>query len=90
MSIYDEIKAERDYQDERWGHDIDDAFNTPWMWCAYIVQYATKWMVGTFAPLGQKTVDDFRTKMVKTAALAIAAIESIDRQREHDGKTFYE
>ena len=90
MNIYDEIQKEREYQDGQWGHKTDDTQNTPWMWAAYIALYSTKWMVGTFAPLGPKVTDDFRAKMVKTAALAIAAIESIDRQRAVAGRTFYE
>ena len=34
--------------------------------------------------------DDFRQRMIQVAALAVAAVESIDRQREENGKTFYE
>jgi hypothetical protein len=90
MSVYDEIKAERDYQDGRWGHTTDDTLNTPWMWVAYIAKYATLWMVGTFLPLKPAVVSDFRVKMIKTAATAVAAIESLDRQRAESGKAFYE
>jgi len=91
MNIYEEIKNERSYQDTKWGHVADDTLNTPWMWSSYIAQYATKWMAGTFLPLSSNTVDDFRKSMVKVASLAIAAIESIDRQRNSDNKiTFYE
>ena len=90
MAIYDEIKAERDYQDKRWGHKMDDTVNTPWMWTAYVALYASKWMVGSCAPLGATTVGAFRARMVKTAAICVAAVESIDRQRAADGKTFYE
>jgi len=90
MSVYDEIKKERDYQEERWGHDLDDSRNTPWMWAAYIGQYATRWMVGSFAPLKREVTNDFRTCMIKVATLAIAAVESLDRQREKDETAFYE
>ena len=90
MSIYEEIKSERDYQTQKWGNEVDDTKNTPWMWAAYIGQYATKWMVGSFLPLKSSVTDEFRTCMVKVATLAIATIESIDRQREENGKTFYE
>lgn len=88
--ILEEIKAEREYQVGKWGTKVDDADNTPWMWAAYIGQYATRWMVGTFLPLKRHVTDDFRTCMIKVATLALAAVESIDRQRENDGKTFYE
>jgi hypothetical protein len=89
-SIFAEIEIERAYQDTRWGTDKDDTLNTPWMWAAYIAGYATKWLAGTFLPLTPTVTDDFRAKMVKTAAIAVAAIESVDRQREANGKTFYE
>lgn len=87
--ILSEIESERTYQIEKWGNDTDDSLNTPWMWVAYISHYATKWMRGAFK-LGSNDVDDFRAKMIKTAAIAVAAVESIDRQRHRDGKTFYE
>lgn len=90
LKILDEIKAEREYQQEKWGDDTDDGLNTPWMWAAYIGQYATRWMVGSFLPLKTSVTDEFRKCMVKVATLAVAAIESIDRQREKNGKTFYE
>lgn len=90
MSIYDEIKAEHEYQDGKWGHETDDTLNTPWMWAAYISAYATKWMAGTFLPLGNVTTDAFRKGMIKVASLAVAAIESIDRQRSQNGKAFFE
>jgi hypothetical protein len=90
MSIYDEIRAEREHQQKRWGNEVDDTKNTPWMWAAYIAQYATRWMVGSFMPLGRATTDSFRGAMVKVASIAIAAVESIDRQRAANGSAFYE
>lgn len=89
-NILNEIRKEREYQKERWGNETDDTLNTPWMWASYIAQYATKWMAGTFAPLSSDTVNTFRKCMVKVATLAIAAIESIDRQRQENTQTFYE
>lgn len=89
-SVYDEIKAERRYQDSRWGHHVDDMNNTPWMWCAYIAGYSTRWMAGTFLPLKHSVTDSFRVAMIKTAAICVAAVESIDRQRVAKGHTFYE
>lgn len=90
INIYDEIKKERDYQQDRWGNVSDDTLNTPWMWVAYIVQYAGSWMSGSFLPLSKDSVDSFRKAMIKVATLAIAAIESVDRQRAANSKTFYE
>ena len=90
MSIYEEIKAEREYQETKWGTKVDDTRNTPWMWAAYIGQYATRWMVGSFPPLKRDVTNEFRTCMVKVATLAIAAVESLDRQREKNKTAFYE
>lgn len=90
MTVYDEIQAERDYQDSRWGTGSDDEQNTPWMWAAYIASYSTRWMAGSFMPLEYTIVSNFRAMMVKVAAIAVAAVESVDRQRAKDGKTFYE
>jgi hypothetical protein len=90
MSVYDEIQVERGYQDSRWGTANDDKFNTPWMWVAYIARYSTTWMNGQFLPVGDYAVNNFRASMVKVAAIAVAAVESIDRQRIVNGKTFYE
>lgn len=88
--LIDELKAEREYQVNKWGVKADDSLNTPWMWAAYIGQYATKWMRGTFLPLKPDVTDEFRNCMLKVATLAIAAIESIDRQRATEKATFYE
>lgn len=90
QNIFDEIQKERGYQKDRWGNEADDTQNTPWMWAAYITQYATRWMAGTFLPLGGDVTTTFRNCMVKVACLAVAAIESVDRQRAAKGKTFYE
>lgn len=89
-NVFHEVAAERNYQDSKWGHGSDDTLNTPWMWVAYITAYSTKWMKGTFTPLSKEIADDFRTKMIKTAAIAIAAVESLDRQREVNNKAFFE
>lgn len=88
--IFVQIDAERAYQQQRWGDTTDDTKNTPWMWVAYIARYATSWMVGSFPPIKRAETDSFRKFMLKVATIAVAAIESIDRQRATNGKTFYE
>lgn len=87
--IFEEIRAEREYQNGKWGVEVDDTKNTPWMWASYIAQYATNWMRGALALTSGDTTT-FRTAMVKVASIAVAAIESIDRQRKQNGKPFYE
>lgn len=88
--IFEEIDAERTYQREKWGDVVDDTQNTPWMWCAYIAHYATRWMAGTFIPLETDIVDLFRASMIKVATIAVAAVESVDRQRARGTRCYYE
>lgn len=87
--LYDEIDTELAYQFNKWGTEADDTQNTPWMWVSYITQYATKWMKGLFC-FPTSITDEFRKCMIKVAATAIAAVESLDRQRAKNGKAFYE
>jgi hypothetical protein len=88
--VYDEIRAEREYQTNKWGVEADDTANTPNDWVAYIAHHASRWFKGGFLPVKGGSVDDFRTQMIKTAALAVAAVESLDRQRAANGTAFYE
>ena len=75
MSVYSqhvlgEIKAEREYQDNRWGTDFDDK-NDLDNWIRYIVTYCGRASQGS--PLRQ------RRDMMKVAAIAVAACEAFDR-----------
>lgn len=88
--IIKEIVEERRYQDSRWGHEADDTLNRPNDWVSYISHHSTRWFNGGFEPYDVETVARFRRQMVKTAALAVAAIESLDRQTEENGKPFYQ
>ena len=88
--ILEAIEAERDYQDGRWGTETDDTVNRPNDYIGYISHYATKWFSGGFPPYTPQNVDEFRESMIKVAAIAVAAVESLDRQREANGTTFYE
>lgn len=87
--IFCDIEKERIHQQHRWGNATDDTINTPWHWVTYIARYSTKWMKGSFV-FHATDVDVFRICMIKVAAIAIAAVESIDRQREMNGKPFYQ
>ena len=89
-AIYKEIENEREYQQGRWGNETDDTLNEPFYWASYISKYSTNFMKGLFPPFPTDNVDLFRESMIKVAALSIAAIESLDRQREENGKAFYE
>jgi hypothetical protein len=77
--IYDEIRAERKYQLTRWGTRADDEINHPMDWVGYIAHYSTRWFSGGFRPYPRNVLFDFRTSMIKVAALAVAAAAWSDR-----------
>ncbi len=70
--IFQEVLNERESQDQKWGHAFDDR-NTANDWAKYISDYA-----GGAAPL-KFSAANFRRKMVQVAALAFAAIETLER-----------
>jgi hypothetical protein len=92
QQIYAALEKERAYQVGKWGNDADDTKNEPNDWAAFIAHHSTRWFNGGFAPYDKATVDAFRVQMLKVATLAVAAIESLDRQRGDtiDSKAFYE
>jgi hypothetical protein len=77
--ILQEIIAERAYQIGRWGTNSDERLNRPTDWMSYITGYSSRWMDGTFAPYDRATLEEFRNSMLKTATLALAAIEETDK-----------
>jgi hypothetical protein len=70
--ILAEVAEERAYQDTLWGQDNDDGA-TENEWKVYLSEYTHGY------GRAEKYRDDFRTRMVKVAALAIAAVEAFDR-----------
>lgn len=77
MSIYDEIKLERDRQDKKFGGPEFDDRKTVFDWCQDIFAYLTwgrqMWRMGSG--------DKYRRRLLQVAALAVAALESYDRKR---------
>ncbi len=71
-AIFDEIDTERAYQDSKWGGKKMDDGHSDEDWLGWIAE----WSQGT----GRATAHDFRTRMLKTAAMAVAAVESVDRK----------
>lgn len=65
-----EVMGERQYQLE--GPKWDDSLNGPGDWVTYINQYATRWAFPRAFDTGKY---DFKTCMIKVAALAMAAYE---------------
>lgn len=71
QKIFDDIKEERKYQDNKWGLEFDKK-NTINDWASYINTYVGNTVV---MPTGS---EDSRKMLIKVAALAIAAIEMHD------------
>jgi len=82
--ILDEIYAERDRQLEVVGWSAEfDSKNTINDWVTYVVIYlgkAAEWHTAGRPSMG-KTRDQARTNLIKVAALAVAALEVIDREK---------
>lgn len=70
--IFNVIEKEREYQDKKWGTKFDDK-NTPNDWVAYMTNYLGK---SVTLPWNEET---FKKNIIKVAALAVAALESLDR-----------
>jgi hypothetical protein len=66
-----DVLAERARQDAQWGGPAHDNEHTWGEWCQYIEHQVRK--------MAKETNDSERPRFVKIAALAVAAIESIDR-----------
>lgn len=66
MNIYDEIRAERERQDAKWGGPEHDDQHTAHDWWWFIRER-----------IGQRREQAF----IEVAALAVAAVESIRRKR---------
>ncbi len=71
QQIFDDVKEERKYQDEKWGLEFDKK-NTVNDWSAYVLTYLAN---ATAMPTGSA---EYRKLMVKVAALSFAAIELHD------------
>lgn len=80
-NIFAAIEAERQYQDGIFGTQFDDK-NTVNDWVAYISAYAGRAGAFTSDP------EDQRKAMVKVAALAVAALEALDRNGQFAPRHF--
>lgn len=77
-TVLDLVMDERQYQINKWGNEFDDK-NTPYNWMGYITHYASRNLAGD--PNGVDLAK-FRTDMIKVAAMAVAAVEAIDRKSQ--------
>lgn len=92
MSVYEimkEVKAERQYQADRWANgdlnaldEVDDKNNGPMEFSGYIAHYAFRWFLGGFPPYSRDCLNSFRKHMIMVATLAVAAVRWVDRELE--------
>ena len=70
--IFDEIRAERDRQDKKWGPQTHDA----WYWVCILAEELGEAAKATIAD----TVDaaNHRKELIQVAAVAVAAIQDFD------------
>ena len=73
FDIYTLIDAERKRQDAGIGHEFDDK-NTPSDWVTFITRQASE-----AATAIENFDSNYRTGMIRAAAICIAAIEAYDR-----------
>jgi hypothetical protein len=76
VDVYEEIKAERARQDEKWGAAHDDSLPIP-TWVALLAERVGSALTAYLS----RDRSAYRRRLVQTAALAVAAVESLDRQR---------
>lgn len=77
-TVYDHVLAERNRQDRKWGGPEHDDKHSDRDWITFITKHlgmAVTW------PFDE---DQFRTQMVRVAALAVAAVEAVDRAKGTD------
>ncbi len=81
-AVVSEVVAERVRQDGKWGGpEHDDQHST-----ADFVQFIEDWAGWARAMAGMNSHDKARRRLIQVAALAVAAVESIDRKAALEGK----
>ncbi len=84
QDIFDQIDVEREYQDKIYGAVSDDECNDPSDWVKLITRRSIMYLPGTYMCHSDTMLKEFRSGLVKVAALAVAAIESTDRQLKEE------
>jgi len=74
--VLDDIDSERERQDDKWGGDDHDDNLSQEFFIQLIKDYAGWARV----MLGMDNVQKYRRRMIQVAALATAAVESLDRR----------
>jgi len=90
MDVYKQIKAERRVQDAQWGGPEHDDNHTLSQWLDIIDRHKSRlWHVLVKQQMGyladQEAHQQSRDRLLKIAAICVAAIEALDRQDGEDG-----
>ena len=80
--VFDEIMAERARQDAQWGGPTHDDTHDPSDWMDFVASQLEKFAHAMLAR-GESyyATPDARQRFIKIAALSVAAVESMDRNR---------
>ena len=78
--IYKEIEAERSTQESVWTKASTTTKSAFSNWQNQITDYAAKFQTVDFKTWTKPAIAAYRSTMVKTAAFAVATIETIDKQ----------
>ena len=78
--IIDEVEQERQAQDSRWGGPGFDDLHGSYDWLAFLMHDIGRAVVWPF------DASVFRRQMLSAAAIALAAVEWVDRAHERDAK----
>jgi len=74
-TIYAEVDAERQAQDDKWGGEGHDDSHSSHDWLAFLTKHVGRAVKYPWDPRA------FRAQMIRVAALAVAAVEWHDRNR---------
>jgi hypothetical protein len=77
--VYEEIKTERLAQDAKWGGPPHDDAKEAGEWIYYI-ETKTERAAGMIGERSAGNDTKFRQRVIQIAALAVACVESMDRQ----------
>jgi hypothetical protein len=84
LTICEQLIAERSEQDRQWGGPVTDDGLTRHEWLSKIQEHATRARKIIGSRQQKIDLDEYRRRLVVTAALAMAAIEAHDRDMKAD------
>lgn len=79
-NVYDDVAAERERQDAKWGGPDHDDEHCPSEFVSFIYEKSNHAVDAVF----DKSPTEVRRRLIQVAALAVAAVESLDRKRPKD------